>query len=289
MSDSLLSSEGEETPSPPDPLAFDPIHQLIAGAVDYQNLAPSAIEGLRLLAVSDNNLETRLQAIGLLGRAARPSQYRILETLLELVKEPEPPAIQIAAARCLRAFGSRAVPAMLRAIRESEETPYRAALIVLLGQIGLEAGAARPVLEHLRSHPELGPLCRQTLTRLAPGLDQFLIWLAGMIQSWCIVGIGVCLALLVVALIAARFGGFAHQFKLPDAARPGRPFGAVLVVLGVFIIVAIIQFVRAMLRYSRPDKAKFWDSTYSPLKLSLALALFGGLFMITLNRLGALP
>lgn len=265
----------------------DPIRELLAGCFDLQNLSPGTVEGLRLLAISGDDVETRVSALVLLGKAAKPSQLQVLDTLLEVLKDPHP-HVSGTAAKCLLGFGNRSVPAMLRALRESDETPYRATLIVLLGHLGPEAAAAKPMLTQLEGHPELGAFSTRTLARLTPGWEQLSSWLGAMATEWAVVASVIFAALLLIAEIArAAGGGFAGL--LPGGnAKEGPPVKSSLVAVFVFIIVAIVQFARAMLRYDQPNKVTFRDSSFRAWKLLLALLVLGVLMTITLYRLQSL-
>lgn len=264
-----------------------PLKKLMSGVVSPSQLSPGTIEGLRELAAASDDKTTRLAALHLLARLAKPSEYQVLSTLLTCLNDADGDVRQVAA-QALVGFRGRAVPAMLQGLRGSEDPQFRRRLIVLLGHIGLDAGAARPYLGSLAEDPELGPLVRETLPKLEPGWRHFGPWLGAQVQDWALAGSLLFLVLLGLLEVGRAFLGVGKGLVPGGGAGPARPVSRGTILLLMALALTVLQFARALLRYDRPDKPKLAGDSFSIGTLLLALLLLAAVVTLVLWRLESL-
>lgn len=263
----------------------DPVLQVLSGVTDAERLAPGQIEKLRELASFADKVSVRVQALRALSRLAKPSEHRALATVLDALRAPEK-EIQQAAGQALLSWGSRAVPGMLEALRAaSDDMPFQAGLIVLLGRMGPEAAAARPYLTHLLRHPHLGPVAANALNKLQPGLLDLLSWLARLVLDWSVTASMLTAALLVVLELSRSF-----MFDWLPLGQIGqrRQVAVAVVLCGLAGSVAVVQFSRSLLRSSDPNR-KRWCDEAPPMWALASLTVLAALLGVLLYRLETLP
>lgn len=263
----------------------NPVQQVLSSVTDAERMAPGQIENLRELAAFAEEVGLRVQALRALSRLAKPSEHRVLETVLNALRSAEK-EVQQAAAHALLRWGSRAVPGMLEALRgASDDLPFQAGLILLLGQMGPEAAAARPYLAHLLRHPTLGPIAAQTLPRLQPGLVDLLVWLARLVLDWSITASVLTAAMLVVLELSRLF-----RFDWLPLGQIGQRRQVALAVLlcGLAGGVAVVQVSRFLLRGSDPNR-KRWCDEAAPLWALASLTLLAALLGVLIYRVETLP
>ena len=263
----------------------DPVARILTSVTDPLRMAPGQIEKLRELASSADEADVRVRAIYALSQLAKPSEHRVLETVIDALHSSVN-EVRVAAARTLVGWGNRAVPAMLEAIRASaDDVPHRSRLIILLGRIGPAAGAARPYLTHLLKDPEVGALAAETLPKLQVGLVELMPWLARHLLDWCLVGSALTVALILIMEFARPF--MVDWMPLGKGGNRVRIARAV-VLCGLGGCLAIVQVGRALLRYEVPHRKRWLED--APVTLVLpALLVLVGLVAFLIYRLESLP
>jgi hypothetical protein len=264
----------------------NPVNQVLCDVADVERMAPGQIEKLRELVAFAEEIGLRVQALRALSRLAKPSEHRVLDTVLDALRSPEK-EIQQAAGQALLSWGSRAVPRMLEALRAaSDDLPFQAGLIVLLGRMGPEAAAARPLLVHLLRHPKLGPIAAQTLPKLQPGLLDLLAWLARLVLDWSITASVLTAALLIVLELSRSF--MFDWLPLGQKIGQRRQVAIAVVLCGLAGGVVVVQLSRYFLRGSDPNR-KRWCDEAAPMWALASLTMLAALVGVLIYRLETLP
>lgn len=263
----------------------DPVARVLSSVTDPLHMAPGQVEKLRELASSADQADVRVRAIFALSRLAKPSEHRVLDTVIDALRSPVD-EVRVAAARTLVGWGNRAVPAMLESIRASaDDVPHRSRLIILLGRIGPPAGAARPLLTHLLKDPEVGELAGETLPKLQAGLGDMGPWLARHLMDWSLVGSALAVALILIMEFARPF----MVDWLPLGKGGNRvQIARAVVVCGLVGCLVIVQLARALLRYDVPHRKRWLEDAPAAWAVP-GVFIFIGLMGYALYRLESLP